>query len=316
MNTTPRLSLDLLRGFEAAARHLSFTEAAQELFLTQSAVSRQVKSLEEQLGRRLFIRAHRRLALTDAGLSLQQAVTQAQAAIGGAVEALRPLPRATSLTVAVADPFATLVLAPALAVLPTVRTLRELRVVNAVDDGDQQRVRADVVVRHFKDGAAPHTATALAAEQVVPLCAPPLAHRLAAAGPDALQGEVLLRYEAAIARRVRVDWHRWLHAQALGALRPRAWMQFNRYDQVVTAAVGGAGVMLGRMPMAQALLHAGLLCAPWPARSVSTGGWYAVVDRASPSRAVAETFVQQLRDYMAQAGAPLSGRTAPPSPSA
>jgi LysR family glycine cleavage system transcriptional activator len=300
MNTgNGRLSLDLLRGFEAAARHLSFTDAAQELFLTQSAVSRQVKSLEEQLGRKLFVRAHRRLALTEAGLSLQQAVTQAQALIGGAVDALRPLPRASSLTLAVADPFATLVVAPALASLPVVQSLRELRLINAVDGDDQQRVRADVIIRHFKDGAAPSGALPLAREQVVPLCAPVLARRLAAQDPEALRGEVLLRYEASIARRMRVDWYRWLQAHALGALRPRAWMQFNRYDQVVTAAVGGAGVMLGRLPLAQALVRTGLLATPWPQRAVPTGGWHAVVDPGSPSRAVAEVMVRQLREHLA-----------------
>ena len=62
-----RLSLDLLKGFEAAARHLSFTHAAQELSLTQSAVSREIKTLEDQLGEPLFHRINRGLRLTDAG---------------------------------------------------------------------------------------------------------------------------------------------------------------------------------------------------------------------------------------------------------
>src|SRR5438046_10461620 len=69
--TRPRLpSLDLLKGFEAAARHLSFTRAAEELFLTQSALSRQMQTLEEQLGLPLFERRHRALLLTEAGQRL------------------------------------------------------------------------------------------------------------------------------------------------------------------------------------------------------------------------------------------------------
>jgi DNA-binding transcriptional LysR family regulator len=66
----PRLSLDLLRGFRAAARHLSFTRAAQELYVTQSAVSREIKTLEEQIGQPLFHRVHRALQLTRAGEEL------------------------------------------------------------------------------------------------------------------------------------------------------------------------------------------------------------------------------------------------------
>src|SRR5437764_13340118 len=88
-STRPRLpSLDLLKGFRAAARHLSFTRAAEELFLTQSALSRQMQALEEQLGMPLFERRHRQLLLTDAGQVLHAAaktvldeMTQAVAAI-------------------------------------------------------------------------------------------------------------------------------------------------------------------------------------------------------------------------------------------
>ena len=66
----PRLSLDLLRGFRAAARHLSFTRAADELFVTQSAISREIRTLEDQIGQPLFHRAHRSLQLTRAGKEL------------------------------------------------------------------------------------------------------------------------------------------------------------------------------------------------------------------------------------------------------
>src|SRR4029450_6432910 len=84
----PRLSLDLLKGFEAAARHLSFTRAAQELSLTQSAVSREIKTLEEQLGRPLFTRVNRGLRLTDAGQGLHRAVGEALKLIDEATERL------------------------------------------------------------------------------------------------------------------------------------------------------------------------------------------------------------------------------------
>jgi len=93
-----RPSLDLLRGFEAAARHLSFTHAAQELFVTQSAVSRQIKTLEDGLGVQLFVRGARGIALTEAGERLYRAVS---AALGQVQEAIASLTSAASRTVTV-----------------------------------------------------------------------------------------------------------------------------------------------------------------------------------------------------------------------
>src|SRR3954471_17127745 len=82
-------ALDLLVGFEAAARHLSFTKAGEELFLTQSAVSRQMKELEEQLGVELFQRRHRALALTEAGQQFYAAAAQVLTTMRAATERLR-----------------------------------------------------------------------------------------------------------------------------------------------------------------------------------------------------------------------------------
>src|SRR5512140_2534832 len=82
-------SLDLLRGFEAAARNLSFTKAAEELFVTQSAVSRQVKTIEDHLGVALFARRHRALALTEAGHDLYRATAQALRQLSDAATKIR-----------------------------------------------------------------------------------------------------------------------------------------------------------------------------------------------------------------------------------
>ncbi|MBP8296806.1 MAG: LysR family transcriptional regulator, partial [Burkholderiales bacterium] len=82
-------SLDFLKGFDAAARHLSFTLAAQEMFLTQSALSRQIKTLEEQVGHPLFVRGHRELRLTEAGAALQPVVRAVLADLARAVAAIR-----------------------------------------------------------------------------------------------------------------------------------------------------------------------------------------------------------------------------------
>src|ERR1700757_193473 len=111
----PRLpSLDLLKGFEAAARHLSFTRAAEEIFLTQSALSRQVLALEEQLGTALFERRHRELRLTDAGQALHVTAKSVLDQLAHAVARIRRDEAAHPLTVSTNLPFASVWLVPRL----------------------------------------------------------------------------------------------------------------------------------------------------------------------------------------------------------
>src|SRR5215467_8611261 len=92
-------SLDFLRGFEAAGRRLSFTLAADELFVTQSALSRQIKALEEALGTTLFERRHRALALTDAGARFHRAVAESLEALADAADRTRAASRSPGLTI-------------------------------------------------------------------------------------------------------------------------------------------------------------------------------------------------------------------------
>src|SRR4026208_1743737 len=108
-------ALDLLVGFEAAARPLSFTKAGEELFLTQSAVSRQIKELEDQLGVELFQRRHRALALTDAGQSFYASAAQVLTTMRAATEQLRSQAGKKGLSVTTTQSFAALWLIPRLA---------------------------------------------------------------------------------------------------------------------------------------------------------------------------------------------------------
>src|SRR5258708_26679020 len=108
-------SLDLLEGFEAAARHLSFTKAGEELFLTQSAVSRQIKELEDQLGVPLFHRRHRALTLTEAGQQFHAAAAQVLTTMRSATSRLRAQSGRKTLSVTTTHSFAALWLIPRLA---------------------------------------------------------------------------------------------------------------------------------------------------------------------------------------------------------
>ena len=109
---TPRLSLDLLRGFRLAARYLSFTRAARELFVTQSAISREIRTLESQMGRPLFRRVHRTLELTPVGEQLYRAVDDALGGLDAVIERLSG--EGVLLTVTTTPALASLWLAPRL----------------------------------------------------------------------------------------------------------------------------------------------------------------------------------------------------------
>src|SRR3954467_305630 len=141
-------ALDLLVGFEAAARHLSFTKAGEELYLTQSAVSRQIKELEEQLGVELFQRRHRALALTGAGKSFYASAAQMLTTMRAATEQLRTQAGKKGLSVTTTNSFAALWLIPRLAGFTrdhpgvAVRIMAETRVQDLDRDG------VDVAIRH------------------------------------------------------------------------------------------------------------------------------------------------------------------------
>src|SRR5262245_28775371 len=140
-------SLDLLRGFEAAARHLSFTRAAAELHVTQSAVSRQIKTLEDQLGVRLFRRLNRALLLTEEGQALARATATALGGIEQAVARLPGLAQDRPITVTTTVSFAALWLVPRLARLRAVHPDIDVRLAASNELEDLQRERIDLAIR-------------------------------------------------------------------------------------------------------------------------------------------------------------------------
>ncbi len=148
-------SLELLKGFDAAARHLSFTRAAEELFLTQSALSRQILALEEQLGVPLFERRPRQLLLTEAGQVLHVSAKKILDELGHAVDRIRRDQTTQPLTVSTAIPFAALWLLPR---LPRFREQHpDIEVFISADNRilDLDRERIDLAVRYCPEDAHP-----------------------------------------------------------------------------------------------------------------------------------------------------------------
>ena len=148
-------SLDLLRGFEAAARLLSFTRAAQELHVTQSAVSRQIKTLEEQLGVRLFRRLNRALLLTEEGQALSHAVAGALSGIEQAVTRLTGLAENRPITLTTTVSFAALWLVPRLARFRAAHPHTDVRLSASNELVDLGREHFDLAIRFCEPRAAP-----------------------------------------------------------------------------------------------------------------------------------------------------------------
>jgi LysR family transcriptional regulator, glycine cleavage system transcriptional activator len=308
----PRLSLDLLKAFEAAARHVSFTRAARELFVTPSAVSRGIKTLEQQLERRLFIRVDRGLALTDAGRALQRAVSEALRTIDKATGSLGDAGVREGLTVTSNAATASLWLVPRLARFARRSPGVDLRVLATDKIVNIEREQVDVAIRHFQPESQPGGAEPpLMVERVFPVCAPALLRRQRLKSPADLARHVLLQFETYTAIGPWTDWTRWLEATKLGALVPGGVMRFSHYDQVVQAALDGCGVALGRHPLIARQLRAGSLVAPFGTAGVVSGYLHAMVSRGSEDKAAVRSFVQWLASEARREGS--SSRRRPPA---
>ncbi|HSC23075.1 MAG TPA: LysR substrate-binding domain-containing protein [Casimicrobiaceae bacterium] len=290
-------SLDFLRGFEAAGRRLSFTLAAQELFLTQSALSRQIKALEDALGMALFERRHRALELTPAGAAFHRDVTDALASLAQAASRLTESTHAPGLTLSTTVSFASLW------VIPRLATFRErqpdVEVYVSADDRvvDLARGDVDVAVRYLPDSAAPPGALRLFGERMTPVASPKIVAGVSPLrAPADLRKHVLLHLDDPEGRTPWLDWRSWLTSNGQPGLKPAGTLRFRIYDQVVQAAVGGQGVALGRLPMIAEHLRDGRLVAPFPKKYESARSYFALVSPLASERQDVAAFMRWLGD--------------------
>jgi LysR family glycine cleavage system transcriptional activator len=290
-------SLDFLRGFEAAGRRLSFTLAAEELFLTQSALSRQIKALEDALGVALFERRHRALVLTPAGAAFHREVADALESFAGAVDRMRGATRTPALTVSTTVSFASLWIIPRLA---TFRERHpEVEVYVSADDRvvDLARGDVDVAVRYLPESRAPEGAVRLFGERMTPVASPRIVHKAAPLRtPADLTNHVLLHLDDPDGRTPWLDWRSWLTSNGQPGLKPAGALRFRLYDQVVQAAVGAQGVALGRLPILAEHLRDGRLVAPFARKFDSARGYFAVAAPRATEREDVAAFVAWLAD--------------------
>jgi DNA-binding transcriptional LysR family regulator len=289
-------ALDLLLGFEAAARHLSFTKAGEELFLTQSAVSRQIKDLEDQLGVPLFQRRHRALALTEAGQQFYAAAAQVLTTMRGATERLRAQAgRKRPLSVTTTNSFASLWLIPRLAGFTRTHPGVDVRITADTRVQDLERDGLDIAIRHGPASLAGPNAVKLFGEKVFPVASPKLLKKIPLKKPADLARHVLLQYDDPEIRHPWLHWKTWLEVERLADLRPAATLVFSGYEQIIPAAVEGHGVALGRSPLVNDLIRAGKLVAPFASAAEPARGYFAIVSRSAEARPEVADFVAWLK---------------------
>lgn len=283
-----RLSfLDLVRGFVAVGRRMSITLAAQDLFLTQSAVSRQVHALEQQLGVKLLTRGHRSIALTAEGERLFRSADGAIQQLQDVLGELHARSRAKPVTVSATIGFTGLWLLPRLGRFQSQHPAVDVRVAAHSRIVDLRNEGIDLAIRYTTAERAPPGSRLLFNETIVPVASPALG--LTSLRSDGTFSELtLLDFEDT--RYPWIQWRPWLEANGRDGVRPRAVLHFNQYDLVIQAAVAGQGVALGRKELIRPLLEDGRLMALDTSFSgpESKYGYWLIQAEAEPRREVAE----------------------------
>ena len=270
-STQRPLAVGPLRAFEAVARRSSFSAAAEEMHLTQPAISRQIKGLEEELGSPLFLRGTRRVELTVAGTQLLRGVIPLLQRLDTTVSQIRSARGRRHVSITTFASFASLWLLPRLALFQSAHPDIDIRISASDAMADLDDPDVDLALRYCHPDQAPVGATRLFGEVVTPAVGRGLAEQAA-------RGQAPPMVEAAdLARHTLIEeddhrpsaeflgWRHWLRQHGVPQLEPARWMLLNFTYQQVQAALAGQGVALARLPLVAEALERGELIEPFGA---------------------------------------------------
>jgi DNA-binding transcriptional LysR family regulator len=298
-----------LEAFEAAARFLSFTLAADELSLTQSAVSRQIKALEEHLEVPLFRRLHRALRLTEEGQTLYQAVTEVMGRLHEVSARLRRRPESRTVVVTTTPGFAGIWLIPRLPSFTAAHPKVDVRISAANNFVHLERDGVDLAIRYHTREGVGEQGERLFGEVIFPVCSPRLLRDpdRPLKKPEDLRLHTLLHMESDAAG-VLQSWSMWLRALKLEDLVPASAMHFSGYDQLIQVALAGQGVALGRSPLIDSLLRQRKLVAPFRQTMASPRSYYLIRSAAAARKPEVDAFMAWMRQQAQSDAATLAGR--------
>jgi LysR family glycine cleavage system transcriptional activator len=281
--------LQALPSFEAAARHLSFSKAAEELHVTHGAVSRAVRHLEDQLGVQLFVRRTRSVTLTSVGSAFAAEVRAALDRLSAAAAATALEQASGVLSVSTLDAFAAQWLVPRLFKFRRAHGDIDVRLSTSEKLADFVTDGIDVAIRYGRGRYAGVVAELLMEEDLSPVCSPKLQK-----GRHPLRSPSDLRYHTLIHDEFHIDWATWLRTAGITDVDPHRGPMFQSSQHAVQAAVQGEGVILGRSPLVADDLAAGRLVQPFSVKVPAGLAYYVVY----PSRALQRKKVKAFRDWL------------------
>ncbi len=307
--------LNSLRAFEAAARHLSFARAAQELHVTPAAISQQIRSLEEFAGVKLFRRKTRAVVLTEAAQAALPALREGFDRFAEGYTAMRRHEETGTLTVSMPPSFGAKWLIPRLDRFHRLHPDLDLRIDTSERLIDFERDEVDVAIRYGHGSYPGLFSECLLSDSVAPVCS-----------PDLLDGDPPLREPADLARHVLLqvrwkmllregdsgadsapDWRMWLRAAGLTDIDPDRGPQFSLDSMALQAAIAGQGVALAPSTLAEEDIRAGRLVRPFGA-GIGTGAgarpfrYHVVCPEADKDRAKVRAFRSWIHDEAAGVG--------------
>jgi LysR family transcriptional regulator, glycine cleavage system transcriptional activator len=301
------LSLNNLRAFEAVARRLSFSDAADELFVTQSAISRQIKGLEEELGAALFVRGTRHVEMTQSGQILLRAVEAGLQKIDASVRQIRQARSRKRVSVTTFASFGSLWLLPRIEAFQRLHPDIDIRVSATDTIADLDDPELDLALRYCSRAQAPAGAMRLFGEVLTPVVSRSLADKIRRGDapplstPADLVQHTLAEEDDTKSSTEYVSWRRWLTLNGQPALQPKRWLYLNFTYQQVQAALAGHGVALGRVALVFEALQRGELVEPFgPAGRIGSPYMYWLVSSpASRARPEVKQFCDWVMDHAA-----------------
>ena len=281
--------LTALPAFDAAARHLSFTQAAAELNLTHGAISRAIRNIEDRLGIQLFERGTRAVSLTPAGAIYAAEVAAVLDQLSAATMVATASRSSGVLNVSTSDGFAGRWLVPRLYRFHRSHRDIDVRISTSGALADFVRDGIDIAIRYGGGTYAGAVSELLTDVEVFPVCSPELLR-----GEHPLRTPDDLRHHTLIHDGFPIDWATWLNHAGVTGINPKSGVTFDSATYATEAAVHGEGVLLGRSALVSADLAAGRLVRPFDLKFKATSSYYAVY----LATALRQRKVRAFRDWL------------------
>lgn len=263
--------LNALKAFESAARHLSFTKAAEELFVTQAAISHQIKALEDHLGLKLFLRKNRSLLLTEEGQGFFQDIRDIFVQLHEATEKLLARGAKGSLTVSMQPSFAIQWLVPRLNLFSELHPDIDVRIKAVDQDEGSLTDDVDVAVYYGRGYWRNLRSDKLQPEYLLPVCSPLLLN-----SGKPLQEVTDLRFHNLLHDGSRKSWKSWFSSQGFKHFNVNQGPIFSHSSMVLQAAIHGQGVALAHNVLARPDISSGRLIVPFHHVLISKDAYYLV----------------------------------------